>query len=330
MTPTDSSKDLNPLVSIICLTYNHAPFIRDCIEGFLSQQTDFPFEIIIHDDASTDGTTEIVREYCQNNPKLFKSIIQKDNQYSQHHNFYKIMKNCVDLSCGEYIAFCEGDDFWTDSLKLQKQVNFLKQNSEYGLCYTDVMSYNVSNNTKIHKFLESGLVHSSPDFTNHLKYSGFIAPATWVFRKSVFPHITKPYSDLTFAMALDIMAKSKVFFMKEETAVYRVLSESVSHSADLRKKLEYNNKVRRIQNDYIDKYGELLSAKDINEAKNISFRKILNLAIYVGDKETVKEAKQYFKTNKCLLPFKNKLILLLGNKAQFLVRILNKLHVIKI
>ncbi len=113
-----------PVVSVICLTYNHAPYIKECLDGFLMQKTDFTFEVIIHDDASTDGTTDIIREYAAKYPDIIKPIIQAENQYSKHHDFNKILQVCIDRSKGKYIAMCEGDDYWTDSLKFHKQSTF--------------------------------------------------------------------------------------------------------------------------------------------------------------------------------------------------------------
>lgn len=117
-----------PLISICCVTYNHKPYIRDAIEGFLMQKTNSPFEIIIHDDASTDGTTDIVKEYAKKHPDLIVSILQKENQYSKG---IKIASTYVfPKAKGKYIALCEGDDYWTDPLKLQKQIDFMEKHSE--------------------------------------------------------------------------------------------------------------------------------------------------------------------------------------------------------
>lgn len=129
-----------PTVSIICLTYNHASYIRECLDGFLMQQTDFPYEVIIHDDASTDGTTEIIKEYATKYPNIIKPIIQTENQYSKHHKFGLIIEDCFSHSLGEYIALCEGDDYWTDCQKLQIQVNFMKNHKDYTMCFHNALS----------------------------------------------------------------------------------------------------------------------------------------------------------------------------------------------
>lgn len=116
-------------LSIMCTAYNHEKYIRKTLEGFVSQETNFAFEAIVHDDASTDGTAAIIREYAEKYPDIIKPIYQTVNQYSQNVNIDRdIIKP---RTRGEYIAYCEGDDYWTDSYKLQKQVDFLESNPEY-------------------------------------------------------------------------------------------------------------------------------------------------------------------------------------------------------
>ena len=123
-----------PLVSICSITYNHAPFIRQCLDGFLMQQCNFPIEIIINDDCSTDGTTEIIREYAEKYPDKIFPIFQEENLYSQgvRGMFQKFV---FPKARGKYIALCEGDDYWTDPLKLQKQVDFLETHPDYSMCF---------------------------------------------------------------------------------------------------------------------------------------------------------------------------------------------------
>lgn len=122
----------NPLVSIVCDTYNHAPYIRRALDSFLSQETDFPFEIIVHDDASTDGTADIIRAYEAERPDLFRCVYRTENIYSKDP---KILEHYVfPLARGQYIAICEGDDYWTSPHKLQTQVSYLQAHPECTLC----------------------------------------------------------------------------------------------------------------------------------------------------------------------------------------------------
>lgn len=120
------------LVSVCCITYNHEKYIRDAVEGFLMQKTDFPIEILIHDDASTDRTAEIVREYQVAHPDLIKAIYQTENQFLK--GLDQVLKQVYGPATGKYIAICEGDDYWTDPLKLQKQVDFMEAHPECSLC----------------------------------------------------------------------------------------------------------------------------------------------------------------------------------------------------
>ena len=124
-----------PLVAIHCMVYNHAPFLRECFDGFVMQQTTFPFVAIVHDDASTDGSADIIREYEAKYPHIFKPIYQMVNQHSiPGVSVVQTINNAIQETGAKYIAMCEGDDYWTDPLKLQKQVDFLESNLEYSFC----------------------------------------------------------------------------------------------------------------------------------------------------------------------------------------------------
>lgn len=123
------SKDPILMVSICCSTYNHEKFIVQALEGFLMQKTTFEFEIVVGNDCSTDNSIEILKEYQKKHPKKINLIIPVKNQ-GAHKNFINTVKHAQ----GKYIALCEGDDYWTDAYKLQKQVDFLEKNSEYIIC----------------------------------------------------------------------------------------------------------------------------------------------------------------------------------------------------
>ena len=134
----DKSNKNSPLVAIHCFVYNHEPYLRDCFEGFVMQETNFSFVAIVHDDASTDNSAAIIREYEVNYPHIFKPIYEKENQYSKKDGILDcIMNVAIEATGAKYVAMCEGDDYWTDPLKLQKQVDFMESNLNYSLCFTN-------------------------------------------------------------------------------------------------------------------------------------------------------------------------------------------------
>ena len=186
-----------PLVSICCITYNHAQFIRKCLDGFLMQQTDFPIEILIHDDCSTDGTTEIIREYEAKYPELIFPLYEEENQY-QHGKAAEIDFYNYRRARGKYIAYCEGDDYWTDPLKLQKQVNFMEANPEYSVCFHDFQIYDLRNERwrePLYKIREQS-IQGGVDVTTamFLRNAHYGQPLTMLFRVSDFDyHWSKQY-----------------------------------------------------------------------------------------------------------------------------------------
>ena len=129
----------------MCLSYNHAKFIRRALEGFVTQKTDFPYEVIIHDDASTDGTADIIREYEKNYPDLIKAIYQKENQFSKGISPTKAF--VFPKVRGEYLALCEGDDCWTDENKLQLQYDYMRAHPECAMCVHQATLHDCFKNT---------------------------------------------------------------------------------------------------------------------------------------------------------------------------------------
>ena len=123
---------MNTMVSINCIAYNQERYISDAIEGFLRQQTDFGYEILIHDDASTDRTAGIIEDYTRRYPDLIKPLYQTENQYSKGIKVGTAFN--LPRAKGKYVAFCEGDDYWTDPEKLQKQVDYMESHPECSMC----------------------------------------------------------------------------------------------------------------------------------------------------------------------------------------------------
>ena len=131
-----------PLVSVYCLAYNHEKYIRSALEGFINQKTNFAYEVFVNDDASTDKTATIIREYAEIFPNIIKPIFQSENQYSKGVNIEETI--IFPLMNGKYIAACEGDDYWCDENKLQMQVDWMENNPEYSLCVHNTKQIDVN------------------------------------------------------------------------------------------------------------------------------------------------------------------------------------------
>lgn len=133
---------IRPLVVIRCTAFNQEPYLRDALEGFVMQKTNFPFVAIVHDDASTDGTSSIIREYTDKYPDIVMPVYETVNQYSKHDgSLREVMSASCTATNAKYIAMCEGDDYWTDPLKLQKQVDFLESHPEYSMCFGNAIEH---------------------------------------------------------------------------------------------------------------------------------------------------------------------------------------------
>lgn len=132
LTPTDAA----PLVSIACITYNHGKYIASALDSFVRQESDFKFEIVVGEDCSTDNTLDIVMDYERAYPDLIK-VVRTGTNIGGRKNLLCTLQQCT----GKYIAFCEGDDYWTDPKKLQKQVDFLEQNPDYSMVYSAVNAH---------------------------------------------------------------------------------------------------------------------------------------------------------------------------------------------
>lgn len=297
------------MVTIRCITYNHEPYIRQCLDGFVMQKTNFRFEAIVHDDASTDGTATVIREYAEKYPDIIKPIYETENQYSKHDgSLQRIMSAHMR---GKYIAVCEGDDYWIDPLKLQKQVDFLEANPEYGLVYTNVDFYFQEQNKFERNYITSGKLLRSYDFISHLVNSGYIAPCTWLYRKEYMQTYTQGYVDGTFPLALDIWANSKIYFLDEVTTVYRVIGESASHSRYLKKRFAFGSGVFRIQKDYIEKYRSLVSDEMEEKIYMKTYSALLPAAVALEKKEFVREARIYLKGKR--MPLLRQILLCLSD-----------------
>lgn len=172
-------------VSVICTVYNHEKYLKDALEGIVMQKTNFPFEVIVHDDASTDNSAEIIREYQGKYPDLIKPIYQVENQYSKGVRIGQII---LPLCKGEYIAYCEGDDYWICDQKLQLQIDFLDTHPDYTLCGHNDVWYS----ERTHEIIERSVSESDGDISldNYFKKNLFsFQTASMVVRKDLIEKI---------------------------------------------------------------------------------------------------------------------------------------------
>ena len=233
-------KGTTPLVSISCITYNHRQFIREAIESFLIQKTTFPVEILIHDDASSDGTSEIVREYESKHPDIIFSVYQTVNQYSKGidpslvYQFPRLR--------GKFIAFCEGDDYWIDSLKLQKQVDIFLKYPDTIICGGRAKTWNESKSvfTVVTPSPSKDIACMSP--RNFFYLGDWVKNCTRMVPRELMLSIPLSYFR-DYKSVHYLLAKNPNGFFRclnEVVAVYRESAGGIFSGADPVNVLEYN------------------------------------------------------------------------------------------
>jgi glycosyltransferase involved in cell wall biosynthesis len=235
------------IVSIICNAFNQQDYIRNALDGFVMQQTDFPFEILVHDDASTDRTPQIIREYEEKYPHLFRPIYQTENQYSKRVGITRNIQ--VPRAKGKYIALCEGDDYWTDPRKLQKQVDAMEAHPEVDICAHRGM------------MLRQGKqIGTAPKQTQDTIFTpdqvilgggGFVTTASLMIRRELF------FRELPFAKAISLdyiwqisgSLRGGMLYLGECMNVYRVNAKG-SWTARMRKdtaaRIQHSQRVRQV------------------------------------------------------------------------------------
>ena len=213
----------DPVVSICVQTYQHAAFIGQCLDGILMQITDFPFEIIVGEDDSSDGTREICKSYAEKYPDKIRLFLRSrsdvhyvNGQATGRFNFTQNYK----AARGKYIAFCEGDDYWTDKNKLQMQVSFLESNPDFSLTHTNVNHVDKDGNVTLHAPL------NYKEVMVHEEVAGAITVQllTIVFRKDALPDFPPEFYKVfnaDFFLSALLSEKGKVRFFNVVTGCYR-------------------------------------------------------------------------------------------------------------
>lgn len=255
---------VEPLVSVSCITYNHALYIRQCLDGFVMQKTTFPFEVLIHDDASTDGTIDIIKEYEKKYPHIIKPIYENENQWMKGRKGTRVFN--YPRAKGKYIAFCEGDDYWTDPLKLQKQVDFLEAHPNYGLVHGYAKSYNEKN-----KSFDDKLIGSDFKDADQIIIANKVITLSACARMDLYGlYLKEIASNPSWKMSdyplwIYIALKSKVYFLNEVVGVYRVLENSASHSNDIEKEIDFLYNAYSVSNFFAINNGKRYLLYDIKK-----------------------------------------------------------------
>jgi len=324
------TENINFKVSVRCMTYNQAAYIEDAMNGFCMQKTDFPFVCIVMDDASTDGEQEVIKKYLEshfdmddrnhlkrketddykliftrhkeNKNCYFAVFFLKYNHYWNHElknkktTYYSELESKVD-----YIAFCEGDDYWINSYKLKLQVNYLQNNPDYGMCYTDFNILFQKTNVELTSVLKNRPLDFPSQYDSLDRWilsKKYLGPMTWFAKKDLFLNAPKLDSlDGTFVQFAHYYACSKVHCIKEETtAVYRIHNSSVTHGESYNQQYKRERGMFEIQIKLADIYKEKLSNYDLLKDKiRDDYYSKLFLIIYNNDRDELAKAMKWMK-----------------------------------
>ena len=282
-------------VSVIMLMYNHEKYIHEAVKGVLNQECDFNIELILHDDCSADNT---------------KMVIE---QFKSHENYHRIKYYCNSqnvganqnwlLACeratGRYIAPCDGDDYWTDPLKLQKQINYCNKHPDVGLIFTDIDFYIEETGEFEKSIFKNGLYTFKIDFIQHLINAFYYAPSTWVMKTEVLKKVKKDhyYSDVSYTLMLYFLKLSNVAMLSDSTAVYRSRIESASHSHDKSKMYKWWKGVNHTQLTLANYFSVDNCTMELLKVHLYSYT-LSQYAFELRDTEFIEEAKNFFKSIK--------------------------------
>lgn len=302
------------MVSVCCLAYNHESFIGECLEGFVKQQANFAFEVLIHDDASTDKTADIIRAYAEKYPDIIKPVYQTENQYSKGVGVTR--KYNFSRAKGKYIAMCEGDDYWIDPLKLQKQVDFLEANESYGVVHTDANVYHQKTNTFIENIIKlrnRNLIQLDNPAEAIILGSYRVYTLTVLFRFSLLEKIDMD-SPREFQMGdlplwLTFTKFTKFFYINEATAVYRKTQGSATNPIQKAAKLDFKISSKKVRLLFAKSLN--LKASTVNEISDRYHRAVLRKKFELS--ESHQAFKIFSEINKKTI---KDTILLLGSKSK--------------
>ncbi len=264
-------------VSVLMPTYNHEKTIAQAIESFLAQRCTFPIELCICDDASTDATPKIAAKYQQQYPNQITFIAKPVNQ-----GLMRNYQTLLSVAKGQYLSILESDDYWTDPLKLQKQVDFLDANEEYGLSFTRV-SFWQDGVLKQAKNVEEVVAKHANDLYSYMLLRSIIYSPTTCFRRSLLDaycnvdeYVRLDFKTFDYPVWLSLARFSKVHYLPDDTAVYRISGASISNTSDVSKRLKFELAIIKIRHYVIGLYGTgCLSLRAIRRREAVVSARIL-------------------------------------------------------
>ena len=245
--------ETTPFVSIICTVFNKEPWLKKTIDSFLAQQTEFSFEIILVDDASSDGSRSIIQDYQANYPNLIRAFYQDENQ-----GIAKTWVSICKEARGYYIARCDGDDFWIDPLKLQKQVNLLASKPDCKWSNTDFDIYDEHGNFVSKAGFANHTIPLADTYEKMLATRGFTMASTWLVDRDLMLEVNQELdlttSDDTFNLQLELFQRTSLAYLDEATVAYTINQGSDSRPRDFRQLERRFHKLLQTQLDYLDRY----------------------------------------------------------------------------
>lgn len=214
------NNELPLIVTIQCLVYNHESFLRQCLDGFVMQKTSFRFEVIVHDDASTDGSAAIIREYADKYPEIIKPIFETENLYSKRDG--SLRRVMYRNTRGKYVAICEGDDYWTDPYKLQKQVDFLESHPDYVMCSHRFNQY-IEDKKLLEEDDDKDFQGADYDLKNLIGGKWLTQTLTLMFRRSALDlqHFESYGMSMDIILLYELLRNGKGYCLPDIMAVYR-------------------------------------------------------------------------------------------------------------
>ncbi|MGF1372709.1 glycosyltransferase family 2 protein [Streptococcus infantarius] len=247
-------------VSIICTNYNKEAWIEEAIKGFLNQKCDFDYEIILVDDASSDHSPQIIERYANQYPDKIKAVFHQENL-----GITKTWLDICQLAQGDYIARCDGDDYWIDVYKLQKQVDILERSTASKWSCSDFNIISESGELRQKKAIENGIIRKISSFEEMLAFRGMTMSSTWLVDRNLMLEVNDAISpdavDDTFSLQLELFTRTELTFLPEATTVYRLHEGSDSHPVSVEKLSERFEKLQETQEEYLEKYYSKIDFK---------------------------------------------------------------------